>query len=121
MRLPLILVFAAGLALPALSPAAAELAEERQVHSMQCLLAMSAANGGAPDATARDAAKIGMLFFAGQLSGLDPDLDLPAAARAQLPVLTREKLQALIPQCGAEMRQRQAQLAALGPALKRNP
>ena len=113
MRLLLATIVAVSLS----APATAQTAAERQAHAVQCLLAMSAANGAATDATAEGAAKIGMLFFAGEVFGMDPNVDLTAAARAQLPGLSRSKLQSLIPLCGAEMHARQRQISAIGPAL----
>jgi hypothetical protein len=113
MRLLLALIALLGLATPATAQAA-----DRRAHAVQCFLAMSAANGAATSATARDAARLGMLFFTAELVGMEPGIDLTAAARAELPGLTRAKVQALIPQCGAEMQAHERQIAAVGKGLK---
>lgn len=100
------------------APAEAQAVAQRRSHAVQCLMAMSAASGSTTNPTARDAAKIGMLFFGAQLSGIDPDLDLTAAVRAELPSLNRDKLQALIPQCGAEIHAKERQIAQIGAGLR---
>jgi hypothetical protein len=114
MRLLLASVLILGLA----APAGAQTETERRSHATQCLLAMSAANGSATNDTARGAAKIGMLFFAAELFGMDPNIDLTASARAELPSLTRDKVQTLIPQCGSEMHRVEGQIAEIGKGLK---
>jgi hypothetical protein len=98
--------------------AAAQPAPDRRVHSVQCLLAMAAANGAAQDPKAAAAARLGMVFFAAQLFGIDPGIDLAAAARTQLPSLNKQRLQALIPACGAELNRREQQIAGMGAQLK---
>jgi hypothetical protein len=100
------------------SAATAQPAPDRRAHSVQCLLAMAAANGAAANPRAGAAARLGMVFFAAQLFGMDPDIDLAAAARTQLPALNKQRLQALIPTCGAEMNRREQQIAAMGGQLK---
>jgi hypothetical protein len=116
-RTPMRLLLAAILILTA-APASAQSVGARRSHAMQCLLSMSAASGAATSATARDAAKIGMLFFAAELFGMDPAIDLTATARAELPSLTRARAQTLVRQCGAEMQAKERQIAAIGTGLK---
>ena len=116
------LLFALSLPVAALAaPLAAQTAAERQSHAAQCFLAMSAANGSATNAAARDAARIGMLFFTAELIGIDPGIDLTAAARRELPSLTKERVQALIPQCGREMQAHERRIADVGKGLKPAP
>jgi hypothetical protein len=100
------------------SGVAAQPAPDRRAHSVQCLLAMAAANGAAQTPQAGAAARLGMVFFAAQLFGMDPGIDLAAAARTQLPALNKQRLQALIPLCGTEMNRREQQIAAMGAQLK---
>jgi hypothetical protein len=118
MRALLALTLSLVLAVPASAQSA-----NRQTHAVQCLMAMSVANGAASrgaaaNPTAAEAAKLGMLIFTAELIGMNPNLDLTAAVRGQLAAFTRERLQALLPQCGTEIQTVHRRLSAIGDGLK---
>jgi hypothetical protein len=56
-------------------------------------------------------------FFAGQIFGAAPDIDLSAALRREAPLLDEAATSALLVQCGREMVERGKQISAAGRAL----
>jgi hypothetical protein len=113
------LVILCATAAVALSPCApAQAADDATVrHYVQCFLVMSAL-AASDDPKGKSAGLMATNFFAGQIFGAAPDIDLTAAFRREVPVLNDAKTQDLLSECGAEMDRRGSQIVAAGDALE---
>jgi hypothetical protein len=85
-------------------------------HHVQCLIATVTLIGSEDPDLSRNAAMASM-FFAGQLFGSHPTIDLTQAVKTELPKLDAEKLATLAEECGAEMAMRGQQLSAVEQVL----
>ncbi|HET8612590.1 MAG TPA: hypothetical protein VFL92_07475 [Sphingomonas sp.] len=90
-------------------------------HNVQCLLAMGAVSQSpSVDENGKDQALRASMFFAGEVFGGDPDIDLTAAARAEAPKLDDSTIASLQAQCVEELKKRGAQISAAGDALEQD-
>ena len=114
MAIGLMMTAVAGM-LPMGAAHARDAALTRQ-HHVQCLIATVTLTGSEDPDLSRNA-YMASLFFAGQLFGSNPTIDLPQAVKAELPKLDAEKLATLAGECGAELAARGQQLSAVEQAL----
>jgi hypothetical protein len=117
MKLRMIALAPLLIALAPTQPALAQPLSPAAEHDVQCFLA-SLALVNADDQNLKNAGSMGTMFFAGELFGADPNVDLAAAVKTEAPKMTPDLLKQLLPQCGAEMTQRGNQITAAGEALK---
>jgi hypothetical protein len=89
-------------------------------HSLQCFLAVSEL-AASDDPAVKMMGTMGALFFAGQVFGADPGIDLQAAVRDEARILTPQAMAALRTQCGAEMQKRGVEIQEAGQALQDEP
>lgn len=100
----------------AAGPANARDAAITRQHHVQCLIATVTLIGSEDPDLSRNAS-MASLFFAGQLFGSNPTINLAQAVKAELPKLDADKLATLAGECGAELAARGQQLSAVEQAL----
>ena len=98
-------------------PAAAAPLSPETAHEVQCFIATSSLIDN-PDKTISSGGLMGTLFFAGEVFGSDPHIDLAAAVKAEAQGLTDDRVKALLTQCGGEMTDRGKQISAAGAQLQ---
>lgn len=104
------------LAFAAVMPASAEPVSPAMKHNLQCFLAVSTLSSSR-DPAHKTMGSMGALFFAGQVFGADPDVDLVVALKAEASTLQDEMIKPLLVECGREMSARGKQIQAAGAAL----
>ncbi len=114
MAIGLIMTAMAGM-LPMGTATARDATLTRQ-HHVQCLIATVTLTGSEDQDLSRNA-YMASLFFAGQLFGNNPTIDLAQAVKAEIPKLDAEKLATLAGECGAELAARGQQLSAVEQVL----
>jgi hypothetical protein len=97
-------------------PLSAQSTVSGTTHNVQCLIAV-AELASSSDATTKSAGLLASVFFAGQVFGGNPAIDLTAAVKAEASKLTPEDIQGLQVRCGAEMKARGQQISAASAAL----
>ena len=98
-------------------PAAAQPLSPETAHEVQCFIAASSLVGN-PDKNTSTIGLMGSFYFAGEVFGSDPHIDLAAAVKAEAQGLTDERVKALLTQCGAEMTDRGKEITAAGQQLQ---
>ena len=86
-------------------------------HAARCLIVVASLAGG-EDATLKMSGLMGSLFFAGQIFGMQPDIDLTSLMQWEAADIDAAQTRQLLVQCGEELKQRGSQLSAAGEALK---
>jgi hypothetical protein len=104
------------MALPASTAPAAAADDAALRHSVQCFIATSTLLLS-EDPKNKTVSLLASNFFAGQIFGAAPDIDLSAALRREAPLLDEAATSALLVQCGREMVERGKQISAAGRAL----
>ncbi len=101
------------------TPSLAQSDSPATTHNVQCLIAV-AELASSSDSTIKSVGLIASMFFAGQVFGGDPAIDLTAAVKAEASKLTPDEVKALQVRCGAEMKARGQQISAASAALLAN-
>ena len=86
-------------------------------HAARCLIVVASLAEN-EDATLKMSGLMGSLFFAGQIFGAQPDIDLTSLMRREVVDIDAAQTRQLLVQCGEELKQRGSQLTAAGEALK---
>jgi hypothetical protein len=87
-----------------------------ETHNVQCLIAVAELVSSS-DSTTKSVGLFASMFFAGQVFGGNPTVDLTAAVKAEASKLTPDDVKALQVRCGAEMKARGEQISAASAAL----
>jgi hypothetical protein len=72
------------------------------------------------DAKAPGSSQVALLYFLGKVDGRDPNLDLEAAIRSEIPKMTTEDIGLEDIRCGKELTERGQSLVTIGEDLKRD-
>ena len=99
--------------------AIAQTAPAEVPHDVQCFLA-TALLASSPEKDKKTMGLFASMYFAGQIYGRDPQIDLLAAARAGVPLLTPDNLKALYTSCGQELSSRGKEISAVGEILTKD-
>lgn len=86
-------------------------------HSARCLIVV-ASLASSEDATLKMSGLMGSLFFAGQIFGAEPDIDLASLMKREAIDIDERLTKELLVQCGGELQRRGGQISAAGEALK---
>ena len=113
---PLTLLAASGLLLASTGSTAQPVTASLS-HSLQCLL-ISSAMIESGDAKLKSAGLMSAMFFAGQVFGADPKIDLTTALKGKLPKLDAPTVARLQKDCGQELQARGGQITAAGEAIQ---
>ncbi len=87
------------------------------IHDIQCFVATSSLIGNSN----KSVSMVGMMdsfFFAGQLFGAEPKIDLTAALKEYGSHLGPDQIKSLLVECGAEMKARGHEMTAAGEELE---
>ena len=95
----------------------AQNADARVRYHAQCFL-LFASLAENEDAGVKASGLMGSLFFAGQIFGADPSVDLERLLKVEALAMNDVRSQQILPQCGQEMQGRGAQITAAGKALE---
>ncbi len=108
-----------GLFAAALVPvhAAAQTYDPAIRHSARCLIVV-ASLASSEDATLKMSGLMGSLFFAGQIFGAEPNIDLTSLMKREAVDIDERRTKELLVQCGGELQQRGGEISAAGEALK---
>lgn len=109
--------FAIALVVGIASPSLAQIRAPKTVHHVRCFIALASLTQSS-DETVRGIGMMGSMFFAGQIFGSEPNIDLKSVTRAQVPSMTPATMKALQVECGQEMQNRGKEISAVGEALK---
>jgi hypothetical protein len=115
-----ILLLAALSPLVALAPAAPALAQtlsDATRHDLRCFMASSLL-AASTDPSLKTTGAVIAAFFAGKVFGAAPDIDLPAAMKAEAATLTPAAAKGLLMDCAAEFKTRAGQINAAGAAIQ---
>ncbi|MBV8681321.1 MAG: hypothetical protein JO111_00500 [Caulobacteraceae bacterium] len=88
-------------------------------HSAQCFIVMISLTNST-DSSLQESGYVGSTFFAGQLFGADPNIDLASTIQTEVPRLTPEITKNLVAQCGAELVDKAKQITAARQILESN-
>jgi hypothetical protein len=114
MKRAMILAAMAALPVAPLPAAAQESAASK--HNVECFLVVGALSEN-KDPKARTFGAMASNFFAGQIFGADPKIDLTAAMRREAKQMNEARFKTLLKQCTDEMKARHDQVTAAGKAL----
>jgi hypothetical protein len=85
-------------------------------HAARCLIVVASLTAN-QDATLKMSGLMGSFFFAGQIFGAQPDIDLTRLMTREATAMDESQTKALLVQCGEELKQRGGQVTAAGQAL----
>ena len=107
------------LAVSVISPLRAEQADPQISYYARCTIAFSSLTGG-DDPALKPAGVMGTMFYAAQIFGADPDIDLTnlLVSEAKIVATNGKLLGELGKQCGADMQRRGKQISEAGAAIK---
>lgn len=86
-------------------------------HDLQCFIAASQI-ALSNDQDTKSQGLIASMFFAGKIFGANPSIDLKAALATETDRMAKLDMQALLKECGAEMKSRGDQIQVAGQALE---
>lgn len=107
-----ILMLAAGAVVPASASSRPAVA-----HAVDCFLAIQSL-ADSRDPKVRAMGKTGAMFFAGQIFGADPRIDLGKVATAEALTLSEARIAELRLECGRELQARGQQMESAGAAMR---
>ncbi|MEC3910773.1 hypothetical protein U5A82_09895 [Sphingobium sp. CR2-8] len=85
-------------------------------HAVRCFIVVSSLATN-EDATMKMSGLIGSMFFADQIFGAEPDIDLTSLMTREAIDIDESQTRTLLVQCGEELKQRGGQITAAGNAL----
>lgn len=86
-------------------------------HPARCLIAL-ATLASSDDASVKMSGLMGSLFFAGQIFGADPAVNLTTLLKREAAMMHDTQMRQSLVQCGEELKQRGGEISAAGEALK---
>lgn len=102
-------------ALGALAPAAALAQPATVTADARCLLAMAAFSSSAADPRQKELGQLGVVFYAGRITRIDPAYDFPVELRRLEPGMDLKAIQAEAKRCGPPVVQMLQKVSASFP------
>lgn len=95
----------------------AQTAPQPNSHNLRCLI-VAALIANSPDPAQKQIGMLAGVFYAGEVFGADPQVNLAEALKKEASTLKPGELETIRASCGAEMQARGKQISEAGDALK---